>query len=311
MTRTRKRDRVKTWVLTGLRHIKGRLESTWARRQQNRTPTATSGRPGSPATPSIPTFLEAETANLSAWRHLALRVKDLGTHTTGTLHAGLVRSELELTRTLESLSIPPSLDSEQATWKPFRDATSTLWITLNARLIQKWQALMAVIHQVWSTAGEQQSSSPWTSALEHCTRVVNQAWMDGWKELQALFDVLGQETCAGWREVIVRSVPASVTLSEPGLVRINAELEGAFRRAQGDLWGVWSTQAALLRDSSRRVMEKQHSILDIYNGILNKIDENLCAALENISHDLSQTWTHVLSILSHQLHLAAFQPEAV
>lgn len=250
-----------------------------------------------------PLFREVADTGLTDWLEQRFGLEEVGRATVGILQAQLTRSELNVREALDGLDalIQNRADTEgRLLWRKNFDQLLKVYQEQNQRLIETWGKAFEAAVETWQLEGEAVAELPWPRALPEVANRVDRVWLQGWENIQGILEDIAHVVKQNIQEM---SSQTGLSPSLPSSVwqRALAAIDGGLRRAQGDLWGAWGTQAALLRGTARRIVEKEGTLKNLPPAAFQKMIQDFEQVIRANVQDLTDSWLHALQQLRNEL----------
>lgn len=299
------RERVRARVGTELASVLARVEA----RVGVRLPGSLGGenRPGSGANPrqsgggsasSGPIFSQAGAIGLPSWLEQVAHLEEVGSATVALFQARFTEAELAVRDALDALEafahqkLGPTRGAE---WHTQLETLLKLWQDQNLKVLEVWRNAFARSASTWRALGEQVSGHPWQLALGEAAKRFDTVWLEEWENIQRTLDEIALTLKAGFEGAALTAGASSV--SPAVWQRALSHVDGGIRRAQGDLWGAWGTQAALIRGCSRKVIEAQGDIPTLYVPTFDQMTADFASVIRANVIDLRDSWLEAVKVL--------------
>lgn len=270
--------------------------------------TARRGNPARAGQGPLPRFADAGDNGLDAWMEQAPRLEEVGAATVALFQSQLVASELALRDALdelEALARTRARGESIAAWRTVCESLATLWQEQNARIMQRWGDGFQSAGRAWREAGRAVQDRPWPDALTAAAAAFDKTWLTEWENFQGLLEDIAQHLKKGFEAGAV-TPQLQPGLSPQSWQRALSLVDGGIRRAQGDLWGAWGTEAALLRGYSRKVNEGEGTLRTLHPPAFDRMTQAFDTVIRANVADLRDSWLDAVKVL--RLALQAMPP---
>lgn len=248
-------------------------------------------------------FSDAGDTGLDAWLEQIPRLEGVGLNTVALFQNRFVASELQLREALdglEALAATRTQGAGIAAWRQVCEQLASLWQQQNARISERWGAGFVGTAGAWRSAGESLKGHPWPDALSASAVQVDKTWLNEWENFQALLEDISLELKKGF-EQCAATPQLSSAVNAQQWQRALSLVDGGIRRAQGDLWGAWGTQASLLRGYARKVNEGEGTLRTLYPPAFDRMTHAFDQVIRANVTDLGDSWLEAVKVLKTAL----------
>lgn len=309
--RARIRGRIERALESGLTETVRSLRAEVSERLGRGSSTQTARRENSwEEAGKAPLFKDTAETGLQDWLEQRFGLQEVGRATVGMFQAQLTHSELQLREALDGLEalVTARAGAEgAASWRKHLEALVRVYQEQNQRLSETWGNAFEAAVETWQLEGEAVAELPWPRALPEVANRVDRVWLQGWENIQGILEDIAQVIKQHF-QTLAAQPGLSPAVPAPVWQRALASIDGGLRRAQGDLWGAWGTQAALLRGTARRIVEKEGTLRNLPPAAFQKMIQDFEQVIRANVQDLTDSWLIAIQQLRSELEKLPERP---